>query len=157
MDKNHLPISFGVFKPVGHVVMALRSDVDLQTTRQALLSQGFEADDLVAYTPQEMAEQVDAEVPHASVLAAIGQELNLILAHRAMARSGCSFLVVATPHQARIDTAAAVARGVPAIAAQHYGRFIIEELIDDPSGNTEQRFESPDRGLDLPAAGHSNR
>jgi hypothetical protein len=157
MDKNHLPISFGVFKPVGHVVMALRSDSDLQAARQALQAQGFEAADLVAYTPREMIDQVDAEVPNASVLAGVGQELNLILAHRALALGGCSFLVVATPHQAQIDSATTVARGVPAVAAQHYGHFIIEELIDDPSGNTEQRFESPDRGLDLPVAGHSNR
>jgi hypothetical protein len=150
MDKNHVPISFGVFKPVGHIVMALRSTDDLQAARLALQTQGFDANAVVAYTPQQMVDQVDAEVPHASVLAAVGQELNLILAHRALAHSGCSFLVVATPHQAQIDSATAVARSLPAVAAQLYGHFIIEELIEPPDGHTGQVFESIERGLDLP-------
>jgi hypothetical protein len=50
-----------------------------------------------------------------------------------------------------------VARSLPAVAAQHYGRFVIDELIDAPAGQAEQRFESIERGLDLPAARHSNR
>jgi hypothetical protein len=157
MDKNQPPLSFGVFKPVGHIVMALRSHDDLRSAEQTLLSQGFDAAALVSYTPQEMADQVDAEVPNASVLAAVGQEMNLILAHRSLARGGCSFLVVATPDQARIASATAMARSLPAVAAQHYGNFIIEELIDDPSGDTRQRFESIETGLDLPVTGHSNR
>jgi hypothetical protein len=152
MDKNHVPISFGVFKPVGHIVMALRSSDDLQAAQRALQAEGFDAAALVAYTPQEMTDQVDAEVPHASVLAGVGQELNLILAHRALAQGGCSFLVVATPDQGLIDRATSVARSVPAVAAQLYGHFVIEELIEPAHGHTGQVFESIERGLDLPVA-----
>lgn len=148
MDKSDLPLSFGVFKPVGHAVLALRSEHDLLATINALLAQGFARATLVSYSPSEMMAQVDAELPTASPLAAMGQELNLIKAHRALAAAGCHFLIVPAGDQALAGRVAAVARATGAVTAQLYGRFIIEELISTPS-SVPQVFESPDRGLDL--------
>ncbi len=148
MEKTDPPESFGVFKPVGHIVMAFRSTADQQGAAQALAELGFAASALTRYTPGEMLAQVDRELPGASALASIGQEMNLIKAHRALAESGCSFLVVHVPDEASAEHAAAVAKSGRAIAAQRYGRFIIEELIDTVPG-AAQVFESPDRGLDL--------
>lgn len=147
MDKQHVPESFGVFKPVGHVVVTLRTAGDLQRAEAALQAQGFDESELVRYTPQEMIDQVDAEVARASPLAAIGQDLNLIKAHRELAQAGCSFLVVHAPEQAHVDKVQAVAARLKAVAAQRYGRFVTEELIDgDPGDN--QTNESQDTGLD---------
>jgi len=147
MDKNNVPESFGVFKPVGHVVVTLRTAGDLHAAEAALIEQGFAASEMVRYTPAEMIAQVDAEVVKASPLAAIGQDLNLIKAHRELAQEGCSFLVVHAPEQAHVDKVNAVAHALKAVAAQRYGRFITEELIeDDDAGN--QTNESPDTGLD---------
>ena len=50
------------------------------------------------------------------------------------------------PEQAHVDKVNAVAHTLKAVAAQRYGRFVTEELIDDASGN--QTFESTDTGLD---------
>ena len=101
MDKNNIPESFGVFKPVGHVVITFRTASDLQAAEAALSEGGFAASDMVRYTPAEMIAQVDAEVEKASPLAALGQDLNLIKAHRELAQEGCSFLVVHAPEQDR--------------------------------------------------------
>lgn len=148
MDKTDPPTSFGVFKPVGHTVIAFASAGDMQAAASSLLEQGFTSEDLVRYTPQEMVAQVDSQLPQASPLASVGQELNLIKAHRALAEGGCSFLVVHAPDDAQAEKVDAVVRTMKATSAQRYGRFIVEELVDLAPGET-QVFESPDRGLDI--------
>ena len=145
MDKNNVPESFGVFKPVRHVVITFRTAGDLQAAEAALSEQGFAASEMVRYTSAEMIAQVDAEVGKASPRAALGQDLNLIKAHRELAQEGCSFLVVHAPEQAHVDKVNAVAHTLKAVAAQRYGRFVTEELIE---GDGNQTNESPDTGLD---------
>lgn len=156
MEQNDLPEAFGVFKPVGHIVIAFRSAADQQAAAQALQQQGFAASALVRFTPEEMKKQVDADVKSASVLASLGQELNLVKAHRALAESGCSFLVVHAPDDELAERVALVARSMKAVAAQRYGRFIIEELVEQAPGEP-QVFESPERGLDVETPGAPQR
>ncbi len=147
MDKSNPPTAFGVFKPVGHVVIALDSAALAQAVADKLLAQGFAATDLVHYTPQEMISQVDAQLLAASPLASVGQDLNLITAHRALAESGCSFLVVHAPQADQVAKVRSIANSMNAKSAQRYGVLIVEELMDPQSGE-RQVFESPDRGLD---------
>ena len=148
MDKNDHPTSFGVFKPVGHTVIAFTSQADRDAAAAALLAQGFTPEDLVRYSPQEMLAQADADLLSASPMASVAQELNLVKAHRALAQEGCSFLVAHASHDAGAAQVDTVVRSMHAVSAQRYGRFLIEELVDRTPGNT-QVFESPDRGLDL--------
>ena len=133
MDKTHPPVAFGVFKPVGHTVIAFRSDEDMQAAVSALTEQRFAASALVRYTPQEMMAQVDAELRTASPLASFGYELDLVKAHQALAESGCSFLIVHAPDEEQAQRVAVVARTTKAVSAQHYGTFVIEDLIDGES------------------------
>jgi hypothetical protein len=149
MDKSDLPESFGVFKPVGHTLIAFATEEEMQFAAGRLLAQGFEEGAFKRYTPEQMVAQVDAQMLAASPLASVGQELNLIQAHRALAERGCSFLLVHAPDDTQAGQVAQVARTGNAVAAQRYGRFLIEELIDTPAASA-QVFESPDRGLDLP-------
>lgn len=151
MDKSDLPESFGVFKPVGHTLIAFASEEEMQFAAGRLLAQGFEETAFSRYTPEQMVAQVDAQTLAASPLASLGQELNLIQAHRGLAERGCSFLLVHAPEGALAEQVAEVARTGNAVAAQRYGRFLIEELIDTPAA-PQQVFESPARGLDLPGA-----
>jgi len=153
MNKHKPPEAFGVFKPVGHVVMAFRSDGDSHAARTALVERGF---DVVAYTPQQMLAQVDADIAGASPLASLGQELNLVKAHRELAERGHSFIVVRTPDDEHVRQAQTVATRHRATAARHYGSLIIEELVD-PTPGAKQVFESPARGLDQPATDTSAR
>lgn len=150
MDKHNRPKAFGVFKPVDHVLLAFREVDDLIAAQSALSEQGFSEEDLTSYEPQEMLRQTEEDMRDAGFLATVGQELNLVKAHHALAETGCSFLVVHAPKDEQVRRVANVAEQTHAASAQHYGRFIIEELISSPRGN-RQVFESHDRGLDVNA------
>lgn len=148
MDKTDPPTSFGVFNPVGHIVAAFRTAHDMESAAEALAELGMTPAELVRYTPQEMSAQVDLQKQGAGLMASFGQELNLIKAHGALAQNGCSFLVVHAPNDERAAEVATVAKAQRAVVAQRYGRFIIEELIEQPQGHT-QTFESAEKGLDI--------
>lgn len=147
MDKTHPPDTLGVFNPVGHVVISFPSADDVDKAMDALARAGFSGDDVTRYSPEQMRTQVAHDVAQASPIAAIGQELNLVKAHGALAEKGYSFLVVHAPKDAQAHEVADIARRFHAERAQRYGRFIIEELIDE-GAESQQVFESPDRGLD---------
>lgn len=143
-DAQH---SFGVYKPVGHVVVSLPDDRAAEAAAAALAGLGLDGEAVRRYTDREMLRQIDADIAGASPLAAVGQEMNLILAHRVLAEHGYHWLVVRVGSDAQAADVARAVQAHGAERAQHYGRFIIEELIERPGGQP-QVAESPDRGLD---------
>ncbi len=147
MNPTDRPEAYGVFKPVGHVIVALPTEADARAAMAALLSGGFEPADIAFYTPEQMQRQADIDIEQAGVLAGIGQELNLVKAHRELAAKGHSFLVVRAPKNDQAQRVATIARRFNATRAQSYGHLMIEELIEVGSGEN-QVAESPDRGLD---------
>lgn len=147
MEKTETPQAFGVFKPVGHVVVSFPPDTDLEAVSRALSEAGFKEPDVRRYAPREMVEQADRDMAEATPLASLGQELNLVKAHRALAEQGYGFLVVHAPKEEQAARVAEVARRFGAERAQHYGRMVIEELIEH-ADDTRQVAESPARGLD---------
>jgi hypothetical protein len=142
--------SFGVFKPVDHVVISFPTADQADAAAQALAQVGVSGEPTVRrLTDREMLSQIDRDLQKASSLAAVGQELNLVKAHRALAERGYHWLVVHASDRDRAAQVAQVARAQGAERAQLYGNFIIEELIDqDRAGAKPQVAESPDRGLD---------
>lgn len=147
MDKKSHPKTLGVFAPVGHVIVSFPTLQDTSAAADALLDAGFSDEHITRYTSDQMRAQVDIDLAKASPLAALGQEINLVRAHGELADQGYSFLVVKAPDEAQWTQVADIARHFHAERAQRYGSFIIEELIE-PSGDEQQTFESPDRGLD---------
>lgn len=135
MDKTNPPTVLGVFKPVGHTVIAFQSVSDLEAAVNLLAEAGFSDSACVLYTPAEMKAQVDSELQTASPLATFGYELDLINAHGVLAEKGCSFLVVHAPDEEQAERVAAVARATNAVTAQHYGTFMIEEVIAPTPGD----------------------
>lgn len=148
MDKNNPPRSFGVFKPVGHTVIAFQDTQTMEAATTAMQEGGLAPESLIRYTAGEMKAQVESDLQSASAMASIGQELNLVKAHRALADAGCSFLVVYPSDEAQTSVVDAVVKSHHARAAQRYGSFMIEELVESVEGET-QVFESPERGLDI--------
>jgi hypothetical protein len=132
---------------VGHVILAFPNESDMKGAYSALLSGGSAPGDITAYTPDQMRQQADIDIEQAGVLAGIGQELNLVKAHRELAVQGHSFLVVKAPSDDEANRIADVARRFRAARAQRYGHLMIEELIEVGSGE-KQVAESPERGLD---------
>lgn len=143
MNANHQ--AYGVFKPTGHVVAAFPVGTDLAGVEQALADADLR--DVSCISPAQMLAQAEDDLAHASPLAGVGQELNLVKAHRERALLGDSFLVIRVPDSDAVQRTAAIANRYGASRAQHYGRMIVEELV--PVGSTDRQVpESPDTGLD---------
>jgi len=147
MDRADPPEAFGVFKPVGHVVISFPSMQDMEAAARALADEGIVESAQVRFTPDQMVAQADIDIAKASPLASIGQELNLVKAHRELAAQGYAFLIVKADSDDGAVRIAKTAERFHAARAQHYGRFMIEELIE-PGDGERQVGESPDRGLD---------
>ncbi len=147
VDKNDPPRAYGVFKPVGHTLIAFHDEATLRGAVDRLVASGVDSATLTTYTSEEMLAQTADDLQNAGPLATIGQELNLVKAHNEMAKNGGHFLVMETDKDEQAELATQVAKEFDARLAQRYGRFTVEELID-PDNETRQVFESPDRGLD---------
>lgn len=143
--------SFGVFKPTGHVVASFPAGTDLDAVARSLAEKAFPSEAVARISAEQMVAQADADIENASPLASIGQELNLVKAHRELALAGESFFVVEASNDDRAADVAAVARQFKASRAQHYGRWTVEELIEVGSSK-RQVNESPDLGLDAQTA-----
>lgn len=139
--------SFGVFKPVGHTVISFPSADQAAEARTALGRLGVADTAIFSYTDREMLSQIERDIHAASPLASMGQEMNLVLAHKALAAVGYHWLVVHTPEDKLARAVAACVKPLGAERAQLYGHFIIEELITHASA-LPQVAESPDRKLD---------
>lgn len=139
--------SFGVFKPVGHTVISFPSADQAAQARIALGRLGIASEAVLSYTDREMLSQIDRDIHTASPLASFGQEMNLVLAHKALAEEGYHWLIVHTPEDELARQVAACVKPLGAERAQLYGRFIIEELIAHADA-PPQVAESPDRKLD---------
>lgn len=147
MDRADPPEAFGVFKPVGHVVISFPSMQQMEAAARALADEGIVESAQVRFTPGQMVARADIDIAKASPLASLGQELNLVKAHRELAARGYAFLIVEADGDAGAARIAKTAARFQATRAQHYGRFMIEDLIEPGDGET-QVGESPDRGLD---------
>jgi hypothetical protein len=139
--------SFGVFKPVGHTVISFPGADQAAEARKALGRLGIASNGIVSYTDGEMLSQIERDIHAASPLASIGQEMNLVLAHKALAEEGYHWLIVPTPDDELARQVAACVKPLGAERAQLYGHFIIEELITHADA-PPQVAESPDRMLD---------
>ena len=146
MQNDH-PTSFGVFKPIGHVVISFPSAKQAAEARLKLGSLSLGEDAIRAYTDGEMLAQTEQDLAQASPIAAIGQELNLVKAQRALAERGYHWLVVRADDDDEAGRIAGIAKSCGAERAQQYGRFFITELIQHAT-DLSQVAESPDKGLD---------
>lgn len=147
MDTLHPPRSFGVFKPVGHIVVSFRDAAQALAAIGQLHDDGFEDADISHYSAAQMRAQVDDDLRRSNPLASIGQDMNLIEKHGELADAGCDFLVVRAHDADRAERIAVVARRLHAVTAQRYGPFIVEELIARAPGDA-QSAESSETGLD---------
>lgn len=143
LDKSNPPTSFGVFKPVGHTLIAFYKADERQAAQEKLSGLGFAPSSMVVYTAAEMQAQVDAEMLAKSPMANFGYELELVRLHGDLAQKGCSFLVVDAPTEALAEQVAGLVRAIQPATAQHYGRFMIEDLTEEPPGRMQDRDAHP--------------
>lgn len=134
MDKQDPPTTFGVFKPVGHTLLAFHSQEQLHTAMRDLARMGFAASTMVQYSAEEMLSLADGELRGAGPMANFGYELDLLHQHKSLAQQGCGFLVVHAPHEAQAARVATLVATLQPASAQHYGRFLIQDLTETAPG-----------------------
>jgi hypothetical protein len=132
LDKQDMPESFGVFKPVNHVVMAFARREDRDAAREALLKDGFGPEELTNFTAQEMLAQTTHQIETASGTSAFGYEIVLAKEHRILAEEGQEWLAVHAPKTEQSDHVAEVAKQHNASIADRYGRLVVEHLLQPP-------------------------
>ncbi len=129
ITKNHLPTSFGAFKPVGHLMVGLPTADAAKALCNSLLQAGWPADGVLQFSPRESVAELQTLVDKAGAMAGFGYEITLMRRYLDLARQGVCWLLVkvdGTDHAAR---AAALARNQGAVLAVHYRLLTEEELI----------------------------
>lgn len=129
MTREDLPTSFGAFKPVGHVVVALPDDARAGDAVRALLRDGFEDEDVLVFSAAEEGDRMDRMLGHVSDFAGFGYEVTLMRRYQELARRGCAWLLIFAPDDARANRAAAIVREHGALMAERYHRLVIEDLL----------------------------
>jgi hypothetical protein len=129
MTKADHPQSFGAFKPVGHVVVALPDDVKAAAAVQSLRAAGFDAEDILEYTAAEEDDEMDRMLQHASDFAGFGYEISLMRRYRELNQEGASWLIVYAPDDVRTYKVADVVKVHDAVVAEKYNRLTIEDLL----------------------------
>jgi hypothetical protein len=129
MTKADHPQSFGVFKPVGHVVVAMPDDERAASAVADLRAAGFGAEDILQYSAAEEDDEMDRMLAQASDFAGFGYEVALMRKYQALAKDGASWLIVYAPDDAAHEVVAGVVRRHGALMAEKYHRLVIEDLI----------------------------
>jgi hypothetical protein len=128
-DAADLPTSFGVFKPVGHVMVGLPTQAQVDALVAALLGAGWPASAVRQFAPRESVDEMRAMVDQAGTLAGFGYEITLLRRYLALTEAGCQWLLVKAEDSERAEAAAALARTCGATLAVHYRTLTVEELI----------------------------
>jgi hypothetical protein len=124
-----VPTQFGVFYPLGHVVVAFRSREDAERMRQLLLDGGYDERDVTLWSDAEVAVGARELRQSASVIAKIfGAELEAMDKHIELADAGYTFLVAYSPSDLDTKRLMNVAHRFRYALAQKYDRFSITEL-----------------------------
>jgi hypothetical protein len=88
------PTQFGVFYPLGHVVIALQSREDAERMRQLLLDGGYDERDVTLWDSVQVATGARELLKSASIIAKIfGAELEAMHKHIELADAGYTFLI----------------------------------------------------------------
>jgi hypothetical protein len=129
-DTTRLPedtISFGTFKPVGHVVIGILGDAAARALEDALDLAGFRSG-LVWVTARESAEELEALIRNASPLAGFGYEITLMRRYLELSRGGHRWLLVPVADDDAARRVGEIAYGGGATMAVRYGRLVVEDL-----------------------------
>jgi hypothetical protein len=129
MTKADHPQSFGAFKPVGHVVVAMPDDERAARAAQDLRANGFATEDILEYSAAEEGDEMNRMLSQASDLAGFGYEIALMRKYQALAKEGASWLIVYAPDDAAHARVAGVVKAHGALIAEKYHRLAIEDLL----------------------------
>jgi len=129
LTKADHPTSFGAFKPVGYVVVALPDAKHAADAASALRAAGFLAEDILQYTAGEEKNEMDLMLEDVSGIAELGYEADLMRKYQKLAAEGACWLMVYAPEDAATQRVTEVSKRQGAILAEKYDHFTVEDLL----------------------------
>ena len=124
-----VPTSFGVFKPVGWLMVGFPMQAQAEVLVGALHGAGWSSAEVLHFKPRESVSELKAMVENAGSMAGFGYEITLLRRYLALAEQGFCWLLVKVKDVEHAATAAAVARECGAQLAVHYRTLTVEDLI----------------------------
>jgi hypothetical protein len=121
--------SFGVFKPVGSVMVGLPTSTQAAALVKDLQRAGWPRSALSHFKQADSVAQLEQMVNQAGPLAGFGYEITLLRRYLTLAREGVQWLLVKVDDGDHAALAAEKARGRGALLAVYYRTLIEEDLI----------------------------
>ncbi|WP_425259298.1 hypothetical protein ACPOLB_00405 [Rubrivivax sp. RP6-9] len=128
-DPDTLPTSFGVFKPVGHVMVGLPTQSEADALAVALQAAGWPRAAVQPFVPSDSAAELRALVDNAGPLAGFGHEITLLRRYQQLTAAGYRWLLVRVEDSRPAAAAAEIASACGATLAVHYRTLTVEDLI----------------------------
>jgi hypothetical protein len=129
LTHDNAPTSFGVFKPVGHVMLGLPTKTLVDTLAETLHGAGWPRDAMQEFAPRETVAELEAMVDGAGPLSGFGYEITMLRRYLELSRTGSRWLLVKVDGTEQAAQVAELARQVGARLAVHYRGLTVEELI----------------------------
>ncbi len=121
--------SFGLFKPIGHVMVGVPGGAQIDALATALHGAGWDHDALLHFDEANSVAELEHMVDGAGALVGFGYEIALLRRYLELARQGYRFLLVKVDNTDRAAAVAELARAHGATLAVHYRTLLVEELI----------------------------
>lgn len=120
---------FGIFYPVGYLVVAFPTHEAAQQAQRDLMTGGYEPGDCLLATSAEVAAAAERNLnDHTGFLARLGKSDEAVQVHLTAAQQGASFLLIYAPGDTDVARAMNVIRRGPFKFVHRYHRFAIENL-----------------------------
>ncbi|HUG76101.1 MAG TPA: hypothetical protein VML57_01300, partial [Burkholderiales bacterium] len=129
MNPQEPKTDFGIFYPMGHIVVAFPSYEDAVRVQKDLLTGGYEREDCALYRSEQVAAASKENLEdHTGWLARLGKSDEMVRKHLEAARHGAAFAVIYAPSDIDAERAMNVVRRVPFEFAHRYRRFAIQVM-----------------------------
>jgi nucleotide-binding universal stress UspA family protein len=129
VDVDRVPTSFGVFKPVGWVMVGVPTQAQADALALALGRDGSPSTAVLHFTPSETEAELQAMADDAGGLAGFGYEITLLRRYVELSRQGYRWLLVKVDGTEQAAIAAGIAQSCGATLAVHYRTLTVEDLI----------------------------
>jgi len=129
MTKGDQAQAWGVFSPVGHLVIAFPDDAAAEAAARALHEEGFPNEDILQYSANEESQQMARMLDGITGTAEFGHEVVLMRKYKELADQGCGWLVVYAPEKERCEKVVETAKRYSALLAEKYHRMVVEDLL----------------------------
>jgi hypothetical protein len=129
LTKADHPTSFGAFKPVGHVVVALPDAAHAAAAAASLHAAGFAAEDVLQYTAAEEKNEMDLMLADVGGITGFGVEAEMMRKYRQLAVDGANWLIVYAPEDEATQRVADLVKPHHPLLVEKYNHLTIEDLL----------------------------